>query len=76
MFIRSAYALAKRCPSEWAEFNIAFNTYTVQELEQAAGTSTEALAVSIGMSRRMVNLRNDFRDIEMLMAKLEKTGER
>lgn len=70
MFIKATFALAKRNPSEWAEFLIAFDAYTRDELELAAGTSTESLAVSTGMSCRMVNLRNDFRDIEVRMSKL------
>jgi hypothetical protein len=76
MFIKATFALAKRNPSEWAEFNIAFNAYTVDEMEHAAGTSTESLAVSTGMSRRMVSLRNDFRDIEMLMNRVSGANNR
>ena len=66
-FIRAVFALAKNNPSMWADFLVAFNAYTGSELERATGTTTSEMAISLGMSRRMVELRNDFRDIEKLM---------
>lgn len=72
MFIKATFALAKRSPAEWAEFLAAFVVYTDQELEQGVGSTSEIMAVSVGMNRRMVNLRNDFRNIESLMEKVSK----
>jgi hypothetical protein len=71
-FIRATFALAKSQPAVWAEFYQMFNAYTVSELERATGTTTADMAVSLGMSRRMVDLRNDFRDIEEIFAKVYK----
>jgi hypothetical protein len=69
-YIRATFSLAKSNPAAWADFLVAFDTYTRAELEKATGTTTEDMAISLGMSRRMVGLRNDFRDIERLMEKI------
>ena len=71
-FIRATFAMAKANPAIWAEFYLAFDSYTVSELERATGTTTTDMAISLGMSRRMVELRNDFRDIEEKFTKLKK----
>lgn len=69
-FIRATFVLAKSSPAAWAEFIVAFHGYTVVELERATSTTTTEMAISLGMSRRMVGLRDDFRDIEGLMEKI------
>lgn len=69
-FIKATYALAKQNPHAWAEFFVAFNAYTLYELEQGTAGSTEYIPIAMGMSRRMLSMRNDFRDIETLMGKI------
>ena len=69
-FIRTTFKLAKSNPAEWADFIAAFNVYTIVELEMATRTTTGDMAISLGMSRRMVSLRNDFHGIEGLMEKI------
>jgi hypothetical protein len=69
-FIRATYKLAKSNPAAWAEFLVAFDAYTTIQLEKATATTTEDMAISLGMSRRMVGLRDDFRNIEGLMEKI------
>lgn len=72
MFIRTVHALAKRDPQGWAEFMAAFDAYTNDEMARATETSIDALPLSMGMSRRMVELRKDFTNIEALMASINK----
>ena len=69
-FIRATFQLSKSNPKEWIEFYDAFNAYAVSELDRATMTSTDDMAISLGMSRRMVQLRNDFREIEFLAKKI------
>lgn len=69
-FIRATFVLAKSSPAAWAEFLAAFSAYATVELERATATTTQDMAISLGMSRRMVGLRDDFRDIETLMEKI------
>ena len=69
-FIKATFRLAKAAPHDWAEFYSRFDAYTLAELEQGISTSSAEMAISLGMGRRMVNLRNDFRDIERLADKI------
>lgn len=70
-FIKATYKLAKAAPAHWLEFVARFDAYTKAELEAGAGTSNADMAVSLGMGRRMISLRNDFRDVERLADKLK-----
>jgi hypothetical protein len=53
---------------------VAFNALTVEELELSTGSAVDAttIAVVMGMNRRMVTLRNDFRTIQALMEKIKR----
>jgi hypothetical protein len=70
-YIKAMYRLAKAAPPAWLEFVQRFDAYTIQELEKGIGTSNADMAVSLGMGRRMVDLRNEFRDIEKLADKIK-----
>lgn len=70
-YIKATYRLAKSAPGEWLEFVARFDAYTLAELERGIGTSNADMAVSLGMGRRMVDLRNDFRDVDKLAEKLK-----
>lgn len=70
-YIKATYKLAKAAPVDWLEFVARFDAYTAAELETGIGTSNADMAVSLGMGRRMVNLRNDFRDIEKIAEKFK-----
>ena len=69
-FIRATFQLSKSNPKEWIEFYDAFNAYTISELDRGTMTTTDDMAISLGMGRRMVQLRNDFREIELLAKKI------
>ena len=71
-FIKAAFTLSKSDPAAWATFYQTFDDYTRAELERGTGTTTADMAISLGMGRRMVTLRNDFRDIEHIAAKVGK----
>jgi hypothetical protein len=69
-FIRATFALSKSNPKEWIEFCDAFSVYTQYELERALGIPLNEAQMALGMSRRMNELRNDFRGIEALAKKV------
>lgn len=70
-YLIATYMLAKSAPSQWLEFVARFDAYAAMELEKGIGTSNADMAISLGMGRRIVDLRNDFRDIERLVDKLK-----
>lgn len=70
-FIRATYALAKRDPQGWAEFLVAFDMYTNDELALSTSSSVDTLALSVGGARRLVSLRQDFNNLEDLMKRFE-----
>jgi hypothetical protein len=72
-FIRATYILAKSSPMAWHDFYEALNVYTTSEIEKGLGTTTDEAMIALGMSRRLVSLRNDFRDIERLGQKIKVT---
>ena len=69
-FLRAAFILAKSSPMAWHSFVAALDNYTRGELERALGATTADTMIAVGMSRRLVDLRNDFRDIEAVGQKL------
>jgi uncharacterized membrane protein YadS len=73
-FIRATFTLSKSDPAAWENFLVAFNALTVEELELSTGSAVDAttIAVVMGMNRRMVTLRNDFRTIQALMEKIKR----
>ena len=70
-YIRATYRLSKAAPADWLEFVARFDAYTASELETGIGTSNADMAVSLGMGRRMVDIRNDFRNVERNAEKLK-----
>ena len=73
-FIRATYILAKSNPQAWASFIEAFKAYTWEELEKGLTSPTNDAYISLGMGRRMRNLRDDFVGIEGLMDKITPNG--
>ena len=73
-FIRATFTLAKSSPMAWHDFYEALNAYTTAEIEKGLGTTTDDAMIALGMSRRLVNMRNDFRDIERLAQKIKVTS--
>jgi hypothetical protein len=69
-FIRATFMLSKSDPSAWEHFYVAFSNYAANELERGIGGTTADMQVNTGMSRRMIDLRNDFRDIQTLMERV------
>ena len=70
-FIRATYALSKRDPQAWVEFRDAFNAYTIHEMERSLTIPLQEVQVALGMNRRMLEMRNDFFDIETLAQKIK-----
>ena len=71
-YIKSTYLLAKSNPAAWAEFLVAFSQFTAYEMERALKTPTSEALITLGMMRRMVELRDDFMGIEKLAEKYQK----
>lgn len=70
-YIRAMYKLAKAAPAQWLEFVARFDAYTVAEIEKGVSTANIDMAVSLGMSRRMVDIRNDFRNVDQLADRIK-----
>lgn len=68
-YLKALYALSKVDPSVWATFVETFRAYTVYELERMLSTPTGEAQVSLGMGRRMKEIRDDCIDIEKTMDK-------
>ena len=73
-YIRALFQVAKGVhPDLWSRFIGAFVNYTSYEMERMIITvPTNDALVSIGMCRRMRELRDDFRTIEELYQKIVK----
>ena len=69
-FLRAAFILAKSAPMAWHDFVAALDNYTRAEIERGLGATTADTYLSVGMGRRLVELRNDFRNIESVGQKL------
>ena len=71
-FIRATFTLSKADPAAWESFLVVFNNYAQYELERALGVPLNEAQMALGMCRKMIELRNDFRDIQQLMVKVKK----
>lgn len=69
-FLKAAFVLAKSSPMAWYNFIAALDAYTKSELERGLGATTDETMVAVGMSRRLLEIRNQFRDIEEVGHKL------
>lgn len=70
-FLRATFMLAKSSPMAWHNFVSEMDNYVKAEIERGLGATTEETMIAVGMGRRLVELRNDFRDIEAVGRKLE-----
>lgn len=69
-YIRATFMLSKSDPAAWEHFLVAFDIYAMSELQRSLSTPLNEAVMALGMNRRMIDLRNDFRDIHGLMAKI------
>jgi hypothetical protein len=69
-YLKATYQLAKNSPAAWVDFVEAFKLYTAYELERSMTTMTAEAQVALGMSRRMLEIRDDFVNIEERGGKL------
>jgi hypothetical protein len=69
-YLKATYLLAKNSPAAWADFIEAFKLYTAHELERSTTAMTADAHIALGMSRRMLELRDDFVNIEERGGKL------
>jgi hypothetical protein len=71
-YIRALFDLSKSDPAKWATFLEAFKAYSAHELERSLSTQASDIAVSFGINRCLIHLRDDFIQVEALMNKLRK----
>jgi hypothetical protein len=71
-YIRALYDLSKGDPARWATFVEAFKAYTASELESMTKSLPENAAMAIGYGRKMKEQRDEFVEIETIMAKIRK----
>lgn len=71
-YIRATFALSKSDPDAWATFVEAFKAYVLYEYERGLSASSSETQITVGMGRRIRDLRDDFVHIEALAAKLKK----
>ena len=69
-YIRATFALSKSDPAAWENFLVAYSNYAQYELERSLSTPLQEAVMAVGMNRCMLQLKNDFRDIQELMAKI------
>lgn len=69
-YLKAMFRLSKRGGPEWLEFVEAFRVYTAYELERNVSVPTGEAVKALGMNQRMIELRNDFVDIEKTASKL------
>jgi ABC-type uncharacterized transport system permease subunit len=69
-YLKAMFRLSKRGGPEWFEFVEAFRVFTAYELERSLSTPTGEALKALGMNQRMIELRNDFIDIEKIASKL------
>lgn len=70
-FLRATFMLAKSSPMAWHNFIAELDTYVKAEVERGVGAAPGEMMIAVGMSRRLIELRNDFRDIDAIGKKLE-----
>lgn len=71
-YLRALYKLSKSDPSAWATFVEAFKAYASDEIEKMASSPADSASMSIGMARRMRDMRNDFLGIDHIPEALKK----
>jgi hypothetical protein len=64
MYLRMTYVLAKNSPSAWIDFVEAFKIYVASELERSMTAPSAEAQVALGMNRRLLEMRDDFVNIE------------
>jgi len=64
LYLRSAYLVAKNSPAAWIDFVEALKMYVASELERATTAPNSEAQVVLGMSRRLLEIRDDFINIE------------
>jgi hypothetical protein len=69
-FLRSTFTLAKSSPMAWHNFVAALDKYAISEVERGLAATTADTFIAVGMGRRLIELRNEFRDIESVGRKL------
>ena len=69
-YIRATFTLSKSDPAAWENFLVAFDTYAMSELQRSLSAPLDEAVMAVGMNRCMLQLKNDFRDIHGLMAKI------
>ena len=69
-YIRTLFTLSKSDPAAWDNFKVAFADYTAYELERALKVPVSESQMALGMSRRIIDIRDDIYNIQMLRTKI------
>lgn len=72
-FIKAAFAMSKATlPELWDRFMGAFDDYARSEFERGLNSQTQDVLISVGMNRRLKELRDDFKNLDEIYKKITK----
>ena len=71
-FIIDAYRLSRHAPHIWREFEASFIAYVATKVEESIQASPDIALIAHGRAQSLVNLRNDFKNIENIYVKITK----
>jgi hypothetical protein len=64
VYLRTAFLVAKNSPAAWIDFIEALKLYVASELERSTTAPSAEAQVALGMNRRLLEMRDDFVNIE------------
>ena len=73
-YLKALFEVSKADPAKWATFVETFKAYTDYELDRMLAGATAETLLNVGMGRRMRDLREDFKNIDLLTQKLRKSS--
>lgn len=75
-FIAALFQLSKASqPEAWDKFLRVFDSYVAYELERGLSSQTQDVLISVGMGRRLREMRDDFKNVEEIYRKITKERE-
>jgi len=73
-YLRALFALSKATqPEVWDKFTKAFDAFAKYEFERGLNSPTQDTLISVGMNRRLKELRDDVLNIDDLYKRLTKS---
>ena len=71
-YIRALFELSRVSPDAWANFVEHFKWITAVELEKMASSPPDHAVNAVGRARKMIEIRDDFINVEAIAAKIKK----